>query len=333
MGAPINRRFAVKSILKILSIVLLGLAPFGPPVSAQSFPQRPIRIVVGFGPGSAADTVARILAERLSEQLKVSVVVDNREGAGSAIGTAIVAKAPADGYTLLLGATTMVVSPHMQSAPSFDPIKDFVPIVKVAEIPLMLIVGVAAPYKTLPELIAYAKANPDKLSYATSGKGSPSHLSVELIRQAMKIEVTDIPYKSVGQAMGDLIGGQVSFYFPAYSAALAQVMAGKARALAIGSTKRSPQLPNVPTLAEELGVAGLEVITWYGLLAPQGTPKEIVARLSAEVLKAMETPEVRERISKTGAEVAVASAEEFAAQMIADNLKYSKLVKALGLKE
>jgi tripartite-type tricarboxylate transporter receptor subunit TctC len=316
-----------------IAAAMAALLEPGVPAWAQDFPQHPIRLVVGYGPGSGADTIARIVAERLSEQLKTAVIVENREGAGSAIGTAYVAKAAADGYTLLLGASTMTVSPHMQESPLFDPVKDFVPIVKVAEISLLMIAQPDAPYKNLKDLVAYAKTHPGQLSYATSGKGSPSHLSVELIRQATNIDVHDIPYKNVGQAMTDTLSGQVSFYFPGFSAAFPQVKAGKARALAVGSLSRSAQLPDVGTESEELGINGLEVLTWYGLLAPANTPKPVIDRLYAEAKKVMELSDVRSRIEKAGAQVVISPPGEFAATISSDNAKYGALIKRLGLKE
>ena len=325
----------MKAISKWASRALalaLGCAALAAPAGAQSYPDKPIRIVVGFGPGSGADTIARIVAERLADRLKVSVIVENREGAGGAIGTASVAKAPADGYTLLLGASPMTVSPHMQAAPTYDAVKDFVPVIKLAELPLLLITHPDAPYKSVKEMVAYAKQNPGKLSYATSGVGSPSHLGVEMIRRATGIELVAIPYKNVGQAMTDALAGTVSFYFPALPGALPQVRSGKARGLAIGAVKRSSKLPEVPTLADDLGIAGLEVITWYGLFAPAGTPRDITARLHNEMAKVMDLPETREKLTATGVDVSVSSAEEFGAQVRADSARYGKLVRDLGLK-
>lgn len=316
-----------------VSALAFGLAVMAAPAPAQTWPEKPVRIVVGFGPGSGADTIARIVAERLAERLKTPVIVENREGAGGAIGTASVAKASADGYTLLLGASPMTVSPHMQSAPTYDPVKDFAPIIKLAELPLLLITNPNAPYSSVRELVSYARQNPGKLSYATSGKGSPSHLSIEMIRQATGIDVVAVPYKNVGQAMTDALAGTVSFYFPAIPGALPQVKSGKARALAIGAVKRSSKLPAVPTLAEDLGIAGLEVITWYGLFAPAGTPKEVIARLHNEMARVMEMPETRDKLAATGVDVSVLSAEDFGAQVRADSARYGKLVRDLGLKE
>jgi tripartite-type tricarboxylate transporter receptor subunit TctC len=300
---------------------------------AQVYPDRPLRLIVSFGPGSGADSIGRILAERLADRLHVPVVIENREGAGGAVGTAAAAKAPADGYTLLLGASPMTVAPHMLSAAGYDAVRDFVPIYKVAQLPLLLITRPDAPYKSLKQLVEYAKQHPGKLNYATSGNGSPSHLSVELIKQATGIDVIAVPYKNVGQAMTDALAGVVSFYFPAFPGALPQVRGGKARALAIGATRRSPQLPEVPTIAEELGVRGLEVITWYGLMAPRGTPDALVSRLQAETARIMETADTRDKLASTGVDVVVANSADFAQEVRADDARYAKLIRDLGLKE
>jgi tripartite-type tricarboxylate transporter receptor subunit TctC len=322
----------IKRSIHGFASMLFGLAALSGSVYAQDYPQKPVRLIVPFGPGSGADTIGRIIAERLGEELKGAVVADNREGAGGAIGATTAAKSPPDGYTLMLGVTTTVVSPYLLATAPYDPVKDFVPIAKVAELPLLMITASNAPYKSLKELIAYAKKNPGKLTYATSGKGSPSHLSVELIRRATGIDVVDVPYKSIGQATTDLLSGQVSFYFPAVTGATQQVLSGKARGLAIGATKRSQVLPDVPTVEEETGVKGLEVITWYGFLAPTGTPKPIVDRLSAAVLKVMASNDVQEKIRKTGADVSIGNADEFGALIRSDSAKYGKLISDLGLK-
>jgi tripartite-type tricarboxylate transporter receptor subunit TctC len=300
---------------------------------AESYPDRPIRLIVSFGPGSAADSIARVIGERLSERLHVPVVAENREGAGGAVGTAVAAKSAADGYTLLMGASPMTVAPHMISSAGFDAVRDFVPIYKVAQVPLLLITRPDAPYKTLKQLVEYARQNPGKLNYATSGNGSPSHLGVEMIRQATGINVVAVPYKNVGQAMADVLAGTVSFYFPALPGALPQVRGGKARALALGATERSPKLPEVPTVFEETGVHGLEVITWYGLMAPRGTPEAVTAKLQAEMARVMEGADTREKLVSTGVDVAVANAGDFAQQVRADDSRYGKLIRDLGLKE
>ncbi len=303
------------------------------PSFAQSWPARPIKLVVAYGPGSGADIIGRILAEKLSERLKTSVVVENREGAGGALGTLTAAKSPADGYTLMLSPTTLTVSPHMQNPQQYDALKDFAPIARVAILPMAVVAAPTAPYKSLKELIDYAKANPGKLSYATSGKGSPSHLEMELLRKRYNLTVTDIPYKNVGQAMTDAISGQVSFYFPTFPSALPHINSGRVRGLAVGSTKRAEQAPTLPTISEELGLPDYEASVWYGLVAPAGTPADVIAKVSSEVLQILEAPEVRAQIAKTGAQVSPMNTERFAAFVRSENTKWGGLVKELGLKD
>jgi tripartite-type tricarboxylate transporter receptor subunit TctC len=322
----------MKTLFLWLSFVLLTVFTFTA-VFAQTWPARPIRLIVAYGPGSGADIMARILAEKLSERLKVGVIVENREGAGGAIGTLAAARSAADGYTLILAPTTLTVSPHMQSAPSYDPVKDFAPIMRVAVLPLAVVTYPDAPYKTFKELIDYAKANPGKLSYATSGKGSPSHLEMELIRKRYGLNLRDVPYRNVGQAMTDAISGQVSFYCPTFPSALQHVLSGRVRGLAIGSPKRSVEAPALPTIAEEMELPGYEASVWYGLLAPAGTPQEAVLRLSAELDQVLAQPEVRQQIAKTGAQVAPMFTEDFADFVKSENTKWAGLVKELGLKD
>lgn len=304
-----------------------------PPTWAQAYPSRPIKLIVAYGPGSGADIVARILADKLSEQMKVSVVVENRDGAGGAIGTAQAAKAAPDGYTLLMAPTTLTVSPSMMANPSYDPVKDFTAVTRVAVQPMAAVTRPDAPYKNFKELIEYAKANPGKVMYATSGKGSPSHLEVELLRQRYDIRIQDVPYKSFGQAITDTMNGLVSFYFPTLPAALTHINSGKVRSLAVGSPERSPQAPQLPTIAEELGLPGYEVSVWYGIVAPAGTPPDIVTKLDSEIATALKSPEVRERIEKTGAIIATAGPEQFGKMIRAETDKWGKLVESLGLKE
>lgn len=326
-----------RGLLRRMVGVAAGMLGLGvqPAVHAAdpAYPQRPVRLMVSFGPGSGADAIARIVADGLADTLKTSVVVENREGAGGAIGTAAAARAPADGYTLMLGLSTMTVSPHMQATAGYDPVRDFVPIVKLAELPLLLVTSADAPYRSVAELVAEARRQPGRLTYATSGKGSPSHLSIALIQQATGIDVRDVPYRNVGQALTDVVTGQVSFYFPGVTGAVPHVKAGRMRALAIGATRRSTQLPDVPTLAEALGVQGLEVITWYGLFAPAGTPADVLERVQTAAAAMIANPSIRERIAKTGADIAVAPAPEFAREVQADNARYGKLIRSLGLRE
>jgi tripartite-type tricarboxylate transporter receptor subunit TctC len=315
-------------------IVALALAPVMAlqAARADTYPSHPIKLVVAYGPGSGADIMGRILAERLSQRLKTSVVVENREGAGGAIGTAYVAKAPADGYTILLAPTTLTVSPHMQNPPQYD-VKDFAPIARVAVLPMTVVTSPNAPYKNFKEMIDYAKANPGKLNYATSGKGSPSHLEMELLRKRFNIDVRDVPYKNVGQAMTDTTSGQVSFYFPVFPAALPQITAGRVHALAYGGPKRAEQAPQIPTIAEQIGVPGYEASVWYGLVAPAGVPRDVLDRLASETLKVLEDKDVQQRVAKMGAEVSPMATAQFTSFVNRENTKWAELVSELGLKD
>jgi tripartite-type tricarboxylate transporter receptor subunit TctC len=323
----LNRLLAVA-----LATVLLSL---GVSVNAwaQAWPNRPVRIVVGYGPGSGADTLARIAAERLSEQLKTPFVVENRAGAAGAIATLAATKATPDGYTLLFGVVPLTITPHMQRQPSYNPVTDLTPIAKFAELNSVMVAPLKAPYKNLTELVAYAKANPGKLSYATSGKGSPSHLGIELIKKATRMDIRDVPYRDGGQAMADVISGQVDLFFAAISAAIPQIVAGKVTGIAIGAVQRSEQLPTLPTVAEQLGISNLEFTTWYGFLGPVGLPKEVVTRLGSELKAATESAEMRERVIKAGARVNFASPEAFAAEIKENSQRFGELVRELQLVE
>ncbi len=315
-----------------LLAILLAAGTATEAVQAQTYPTRPIRLIVAYGPGSGADIVARFLADKLSEQMKTSVVVENRDGAGGAIGTAAAAKAAPDGYTLLMAPTTLTVSPSLMANPTYDPVKDFAAVTRVAVQPMVAVTRPDAPYKNFKELIDYAKANPGKVMYGTSGKGAPSHLEVELLRQRYGIEVQDVPYKSFGQAITDTMNGLVGFYFPTLPAALPHITSGKVRSLAVGSVERSPQAPQLPTIAEELGLPGYEVSVWYGIVVPAGVPQDIVAKLDSEISTALKSPELRQKIEKTGAIISPAGPDAFGKQIRSETAKWGKLVQDLGLK-
>ncbi|MBV7482177.1 tripartite tricarboxylate transporter substrate binding protein [Bordetella sp. BOR01] len=323
----------MKILFRLIAASAFALGTLCGAAHARDYPTRPVNLVITFGPGSGADTIGRILADGLSKEIGTSIVVENRAGAGGAVGTAYTARAAADGYTLMLGATPMTVAPHMQTSAPYDAVKDFVPIIKVAELPLMLIASKNAPFDSFPALVKYARSHPGALTYATSGKGSPSHLSVEMLRQAIDIDVRDVPYSSGSQAMADTLGGQVSFYFPAITAALAQVNGGAAQALAIGAKQRSEKAPDVPTIHDVTGADGLEVITWYGLFAPAGTPQAVVDKVHAAASRVMQDPQIRERISKTGADVAVSGPGDFAKEVKMDDARYARLVRDLDLSQ
>jgi tripartite-type tricarboxylate transporter receptor subunit TctC len=323
----------VKQNWIVCAVVALFGATAASTAAAQAWPQRPVRLIVGYAPSSGADTLARITADRLSEQMKASFVVENRPGAAGSIATTAVAKAAPDGYTLLFGLIPLTITPHMQRVPPYDPVADLTPVAKVAELNSVMVAPVNAPYKNLKELVAYAKQNPGKLNYATSGKGSPSHLGIELIRQATQIDVRDVPYRDGGQAMADVISGQVGFFFAAISATIPHIRSGRVNGLAIGAVQRSEQLPEVQTVAEQLGIKGLEFTTWYGVLGPAGLPQEIVARLHKGLAAATATPEMSDRVTKAGARVNFVPPPEFGAEIKANSERFGKLVRDLNLVE
>lgn len=321
----------MKSVIRTLQLlVACTLFVSVQNTQAQAYPSNPIRIVVPFGPGSGADIIGRILADTLSEQMSARVFVENRDGAGGSIGSTQVASAAPDGYTLVLIPSSFTVS--LLPTPPYDPVKDFAAISKVAALPLVVVSGADAPYKNLTELIAYARANPGKLSYATSGKGASSHLEFELIKHRYKLDIPDVPYKSFGQAITDTISGQVSFYFAALPATLPHIKSGRVRGIAMGGLQRSDQAPEVPTIAESLNLPGYEASVWYGVLAPAATPRAIIAALDAQIATALKTPEVQQRLTKGGVFPAYAPADKFSALVAEETAKWRKLIDTLGLK-
>lgn len=298
---------------------------------AGDYPNRPVKIIVSYGAGSGADTIARIISDQLAAKLKGSVVVENQPGAGGAIGTVAAARANPDGYTLLFAPTTLTVSPHMEANPKYDATKDFTPIMRVATLPMVLVSGADQGIKTFDDLVKQAKANPGKLNYATSGKGAPSHLEVALLGKLLGLDVKDVPYRTGSQAMTDVISGEVSFYFPVLPAAAQQITSGRMNALAIGTKERSSRIPDTPTLGELLKDPGYEATVWYGLLAPAGTPKPVVDTLAGAMKDILAMPETREKIANTGSEVSPMDQPEFAKFIKAENAKWGDLVRELGL--
>ena len=299
---------------------------------AQAFPAKPIKLIVPFGAGSGTDVLARIVGERISETLGQPVVAENREGAGGLVGAQAVQKSPGDGYTIMMAANPFVVAPHLQATLPYDVNKEFTAIARIGVLPMALVTATSSPYKSVAELVEFAKANPGKLNYANSGRGSPSHLEMELIKQNLGLQIQDVPYKSVGQAMNDTLGGQVALYFPTVPAAYAQMKGGKLRILGIGSTRRSTQAPDVPTLAEALGKPGYEASVWYGFVGPSGMPREATVKLQDAILKALAHPEAKDRIEKSGTDIEPGNAEVFGGLIRRENDKWAALVKSLGLK-
>jgi len=302
------------------------------PVHAQTFPTKPIRLVVPFPPGGPADAIARPVAQKLTEALGQPVVVDNRAGATGTIGAGIVAKSPPDGYTLLTDpGSTLTINPSLFAKLAFDPLKDFAPITILAAVPNMLEVHPSLPVKSVKELIALAKSKPGQLNYASTGAGQSTHLSMELFKTMAGIDLNHIPYTGSAPALTDLLGGQVSLMFDNMPSSLPHVKAGKLRALAVSTLKRSPTLPQLPTVAES-GLPGFEVSVWFAVLAPAGTPRPIVNKLNTVLVKALQAPDVKERLASQGAEAVGDTPEQFTAQMQRDLVKWAKVVKDSGAK-
>ena len=300
---------------------------------AQDYPTRPMRMVVGFPPGGGTDIAARILAPKFSEQLGQPVVIENRPGATGTTAAAMVATSPGDGYTLMMGHVSVnAIAPSLFSNLGYDVIRDFAPVAIAASVPHLVTAHPSFPAGTLREMIAYLRANPGKLSFPSAGNGSMPHLAGEVFKNLAGVSALHVPYKGSGQSMADLLGGVHLIAFDTMAAAAPHVRSGKLRALAVSSTGRQPAFPEVPT-AEEAGLPGYVVTTWYGLFAPGTTPAPIVARLHAEMVKAMQQPDVRGKLEGIGADGSVSrSPAEFAALVRADTVRYAKIVKDIGLK-
>jgi len=299
---------------------------------AQGYPARPIRIVVPFPAGGATDILAREAAQKLTEVWGQPVIVDNRPGAGGNIGSELVARAAPDGYTLEMGTVgTHAINASLYAKMPYDHVRDFAPVILVASVPNVLVVNPALPVNSVQELIAYAKANPGKLNFASSGSGTSIHLSGELFKVMAGVQMTHIPYKGSAPALQDLIGGQVQLMFDNLPPSLPQIKGGKLRALAVTSAVRAPALPDVPTVAEA-GLPGFEASSWFGILAPAGTPPEIIAKLNAEIAKWLASPEAKEKMLALGANAAGGSPEDFARHIAAETAKWQKVVKASGAK-
>jgi tripartite-type tricarboxylate transporter receptor subunit TctC len=313
-----------------LLVPTLALAPVI--AGAQTWPDKPIRLVVPFSAAGPTDVAARLIEPKLRELLKQPVIIDNRVGATGAIGSEFVAKAAPDGYTLLLGtSSTMAASPNLNPKLSYDPLRDFAPVSIIAHIENVLVVNPNVPVKTVTELIAYAKANPGKLSYATSGVGSTYHLATELFKSQTGIDLLHVPYKGAAPAAADVMGGQVSLMFDALSSALANIKAGKIRALGIASAKRNPELPDVPTITEA-GVPGYVTTIWLALYLPAKTPQAIVAKLNDAVVKAMGEPEVKSRLAQIGMLATSSTPQELLEHNRAEIVRWGKVVRDANIR-
>ena len=318
----------VAHTLAVTFAFVLGILPAD--ALAQSYPSRPVRLVVPFPAGGTTDILARAMAEKLSGALGQQFVVDNRPGAGGNIGSDIVAKSPPDGYTLLMGTVgTHAINPSLYPKMPYDHVKDFVPVVLVAGVPNVLVVNPTVPAKTVAELIALAKEKPGTINFASSGNGTSIHLSGELFKLLAGVQIAHVPYKGSAPALTDLIGGRVQIMFDNLPSALPHIKGGKLRALAVTSSKRAPALPDLPTIAES-GVAGFEASSWFGILAPAATPRDIVQRINAEANKALHAPDMREKLLAQGAEAVGNSPEFFADYIRTETVKWAKVVKDSG---
>ena len=321
----------LRALAGVAAVAAALLAPI--PSAAQSdYPSKPIRLIIGFPPGGSTDIVGRIVALKLSDRLGQQIVVDNRGGAGGTIGADLAAKAAPDGYTLTVGTTsTHAVAAGAYSKLPYDPVKNFSPISLVAITPYLLVVNPQVPANSLAELVTLAKNQPGKLNYASAGNGSTTHLAMEMLKDAAKIDLVHIPYKGNAPADVAILANEVQAVFGSMPALLQNVKANKVRALAVGTSRRSPALPDVATVSE-LGYPGFEAALWLGILAPAGTPQPIIERLNRELVAIVATPDFRALMDKNGAEPISNTPEQFGAMIRAEVDRYTKVVKAVGIK-
>ncbi|MEJ5990896.1 tripartite tricarboxylate transporter substrate binding protein [Ramlibacter sp. PS3R-8] len=324
---PISRR----TFTRTLAAAVAAAGPLG--VFAQgAYPDKTIRLVVPYPPGGFTDILGRLIATKLQPALGQSVIVDNKGGGGSSIGTAFVARAPADGYTLLLVAPDFAINESlMESRLGYDARKDFAPVIRAAWSPMVLVTNPSVAAKNVAELIAVAKASPGRLSFASGGTGTGSHLALELFKTRAGIDLVHVPYKGNGPATSDLLGGQVAGMFLQYAVAKPHIDSGKLRVLATPSGKRSPAMPDVPTIAET-GLPGFDVEPWFGIVAPAGTPAPIVNRLNAEIAKVMQQADVKEKLAAGGAVPSISSPQEFGRFIDTEVVRWAQVVKASGAK-
>ena len=300
---------------------------------SQSYPSKPVRVIVGFAAGGPSDIVARLMAQQLTERLGRQVVVENRPGATGTIGAELVAKAPPDGHALYLASqTTHAVAPYMYAKVGYDPLKDFATVVLVAHNPLLAVTHPSLGVKSIRELVAMAKKRPGELNFATGGQGSSPHMSVELLKSMTGIKMEAIHYKGDGAAIGELLGGQVPIMFASIAGLLPHARSGKLRGIAITGAKRSIIAPEYPTIQDELKLKGYEVVTWFGILTTAGTPNEIVNRLNKEIVQSLSVPAVKESIAKLGMEIVGNTPGQYAAFLKEENVKWGNMVKRLNLK-
>ncbi len=321
-----DRTRTTKTMAWAIAVVILLAGVTASPLSAQTYPNRPIRFIFPFPPGGPTDILGRIIGQKLAERLGQPVVPENKPGAGANIGLEIGAKAKPDGYTITLASPSLSISPTLYKKLNYDSVKDFAPISLVAEIPNVLLVPSSSPIKSLKELIAYAKANPGKLNFGSGGIGTSNHLASELLKTLAQINIVHVPYKGSNQAMIGMMGGEVGMVVVGIPPSQGQIKAGKVRALAVLSEERLPAFPNIPT-AKEAGIDNFEVTTWYGILAPAGTPREIITRLNGELVKIIAMPDTKEKMQNAGFEPLSSTPEKFAEFIKTEIVRWGKVIK------
>ncbi len=320
-----RRHFGLQ--IAAVSVALLGAAPA---IAQTDYPTKPITIIVPFSAGGTTDVLARLMGQYLSIELGKNVLVDNRAGAGGNIGGQLAAKAAADGYTLFMGTVgTHAINAALYKKMPYDHVKDFAPLSRVAMVPNLLVANPAQPFKTVPEMIAHAKAHPGEINFGSPGNGSSPHLSGELFKSLTQVDMTHIPYKGSAPAVADLLGNRVAIMFDNLPSVIPHVRSGKLHAIAITTAKRSPELPNIPTIAEA-GVPGYEATSWFGLFAPAATPAPVLAKISATLTKVLANPEVKKKIADQGGEPANDTPAQFATFIQAETSKWAKVVKESG---
>lgn len=324
-----NRLF--QATLGFAAAVSLQLPAYAQSSEAAAYPLKPVRVIVSYAPGGATDIVARMVAAKLSKGFGRTFVIENVTGAGGVIGDSAAARAAPDGYTLLGTSSTFSINPAVVPKLPFDPLKSFAPITLVARAPFMLVVHPSVPAKSVKELVALAKANPGKLDYASAGQGTAVHLAVELFNSMAGVKMMHIPYKGSGPALIDLLSGQVQLTFANVLSSRAHVQAGKLRALAVSSAERSAVLPELPTVSES-GVPGYDTASWYGYLAPAGTPQPIIQRLNAEIINGLKSADMSERLAADGAEPVGSTPEDFGRHLESEIARWRKVVKDAGIR-
>ncbi len=330
MGSIHKRNAALAGALFVALLGSGALAQPAAPGAAQAYPVKPIRLVVPFPAGASSDVVGRMLGQKLSEQVGQQIVADNRAGAGGNLGIGIAAKSAPDGYTIVIATSSIAVSVSLYSNPGYDALRDLAPVARLTSIPNVLLVHPSVPAKTLRQFISLARAQPGKLNFGSGGAGTTNHLANELLKHLEKINMVHVPYKGVTQAMTAMMGGEVDEVVMPVTTAVPQIRAGKVRALAVLTERRIAALPEVPT-GLEAGVADFTMPLWYGMFAPAATPREIVSRLSGELVKALETPQLRERLTALGVDPWPGTPEQLAELLRTDIERYGKIVRSAGL--